>query len=594
MLFDLNALENYRATTREEAYAIIDELETDFIIFTRKIQMKLIKLRTRLVEEFANTMIKLGKSVTDAFQVDSMADYVKATELFGSEFAGALYSLQLQFEQFRAGLIRIAQPIVQLLLPVAQVAVQVLSGLANALAQAVSWLFAGAGEADTFANSMLGAATATTSLKRTLAGFDQLNRLASGIAGGISGILTPPKLSDQWQKVADKLKKLMEPLRSIDFTPAAEAFQKLTQALEPLKRELFAGLEWAFNNLFVPLAKWTAEELLPVFLDTLRAALEALGRVVEGVKPMLTWLWEECLKPLAAWAGDQVIAYLQGIITQLTGVGNGAGQVRGPVDELIKSINTFLNALGKTVSMTSAWESSSFSLSGALTDMLKNTTAVSAPINALTSVVSGVSQVFGGLAEKFGLVDAASAETFANVNGTWSRLWTNLQQKLMDPTYSGMKSGLNGIIGLTNGMLKAAASGINSLARSVNKLSFTIPDWVPVLGGKKLGFDFQTVYPTQIPFLAQGAVLPANKPFMAVVGDQRHGTNVEAPLATIQEAVATVMDDQIAGVMAGFRAVTERQERLLHAVLGLELSDSAIAGAADRYRSKLAVITGGF
>lgn len=44
-----------------------------------------------------------------------------------------------------------------------------------------------------------------------------------------------------------------------------------------------------------------------------------------------------------------------------------------------------------------------------------------------------------------------------------------------------------------------------------------------------------------IPRLAQGAVLPANKPFLAMVGEQRHGTNVEAPLGTIKQALAEVL-----------------------------------------------------
>ena len=45
----------------------------------------------------------------------------------------------------------------------------------------------------------------------------------------------------------------------------------------------------------------------------------------------------------------------------------------------------------------------------------------------------------------------------------------------------------------------------------------------------------------QIPYLAEGAVLNPNNPFLAVVGDQKSGVNVEAPLATIQEAVANVI-----------------------------------------------------
>lgn len=44
-----------------------------------------------------------------------------------------------------------------------------------------------------------------------------------------------------------------------------------------------------------------------------------------------------------------------------------------------------------------------------------------------------------------------------------------------------------------------------------------------------------------IPKLATGAVIPANREFLAVLGDQRHGTNIEAPLATIEQAVANVI-----------------------------------------------------
>ena len=43
--------------------------------------------------------------------------------------------------------------------------------------------------------------------------------------------------------------------------------------------------------------------------------------------------------------------------------------------------------------------------------------------------------------------------------------------------------------------------------------------------------------PVDIPMLAKGAVIPPNSPYLAVVGDQKHGTNIEAPLDTIKQAV---------------------------------------------------------
>ena len=96
-----------------------------------------------------------------------------------------------------------------------------------------------------------------------------------------------------------------------------------------------------------------------------------------------------------------------------------------------------------------------------------------------------------------------------------------------------------------------------------------------------------------IPRLAQGAVLPANKPFMAVVGDQRHGTNVEAPLATIQQALDLALNDRLEGMMAGFYAGTTRQEQILDAILGLDVSDGALHGAVKRYERRMALAGGG-
>ena len=59
--------------------------------------------------------------------------------------------------------------------------------------------------------------------------------------------------------------------------------------------------------------------------------------------------------------------------------------------------------------------------------------------------------------------------------------------------------------------------------------------------------SIQLVNIPSIPKLAQGAVIPPNAPFFAMLGDQKHGTNIEAPLETIQEAVANVMDSYGSG-----------------------------------------------
>ena len=105
--------------------------------------------------------------------------------------------------------------------------------------------------------------------------------------------------------------------------------------------------------------------------------------------------------------------------------------------------------------------------------------------------------------------------------------------------------------------------------------------------------NIKTISAPQIPYLAQGAVLPPNKPFMAVVGDQKHGTNIEAPLATIQEAVSAVMSDNVSAMMSGFQALLEENRLLRETVASIDIGDEIIARAGNRYNAKMAIVYGG-
>lgn len=58
-----------------------------------------------------------------------------------------------------------------------------------------------------------------------------------------------------------------------------------------------------------------------------------------------------------------------------------------------------------------------------------------------------------------------------------------------------------GIIGLIQGIANVAVSVVNFVIRSLNKLSFTVPDWVPVIGGSQFGFNLQEV---SLPQFANG------------------------------------------------------------------------------------------
>ena len=181
----------------------------------------------------------------------------------------------------------------------------------------------------------------------------------------------------------------------------------------------------------------------------------------------------------------------------------------------------------------------------------------------------------------------------ANIKQGWNNAWNTLAEivsDIWDGITSTIKTAVNGIIGFINRMISAVVTGINAVINALNGLSFDLPD---IFGGGHVGFNISTLTAPQIPYLAQGAVIPANREFLAVLGDQSHGTNVEAPLDTIKQAVAEVMEDLQAGQMAGFEAVVSVLREILSAVYGIELTDEDVGRAVQRWQRKQAIATGG-
>ena len=65
-----------------------------------------------------------------------------------------------------------------------------------------------------------------------------------------------------------------------------------------------------------------------------------------------------------------------------------------------------------------------------------------------------------------------------------------------------------------------------------------VPEWVTELTGMtSFGFNIPNLSQISVPRLATGAVIPPNAEFLAMLGDQKHGNNIEAPEALIRQIV---------------------------------------------------------
>lgn len=131
-----------------------------------------------------------------------------------------------------------------------------------------------------------------------------------------------------------------------------------------------------------------------------------------------------------------------------------------------------------------------------------------------------------------------------NVTQPLTDAWTNFTEwigekweSVWDAVGAYLKGVLNGVIDVLNDVLGAVFGGINDVINGVNSLGKRVSGWI----------DIPTFKVPQIPRLATGAVIPANAPFAAILGDQRSGRNIEAPEGLIRQ----IMQEELAGMEGG-------------------------------------------
>lgn len=192
----------------------------------------------------------------------------------------------------------------------------------------------------------------------------------------------------------------------------------------------------------------------------------------------------------------------------------------------------------------------------------------------------GVKTVFGKVASFFSETFKKAWSGIVKVFSIAGDIFNNIKDGIL----TAFKSIVNGIIKGLNSAIAVPFNGINWALEKIRDIN--IVGLTPFSGLK-------TISVPQIPYLAQGAVIPPNREFLAVLGDQKHGTNIEAPLSTIQEAVRAELGSTADAIIASAEAIIERQERILAAIDAIEVGDTTIGQAANRYNQEMAIIKGG-
>lgn len=316
---------------------------------------------------------------------------------------------------------------------------------------------------------------------------------------------------------------------------AKDKVQGLIDTIQPA----FAAIKTAALNLATAVEETWTTYVVPV-LDSAKTAIQSLWEIViqfwEGIvypiiqeiMAVILELWNDSLKPL--W--DKITDLVQSVIALVQVL------CQWVVAIIAAIVQAVLELWNQVLAPLISWLLATFG------PVFKDV------FNAIGTVVKTIIKVICdkidmALTALKGIIDFLTSV----FKGDWEGAWNAIKQiffGVFDFLHKKAADVLNGIKELVGNVVqgvKDLVGGLGDLGGAIaNKVSSA---WNAVTSGSPAQQSMEAPLASlPVPALARGAVIPPNHRFLAMLGDQTNGTNVEAPLETIQEALAEVLAAQ--------------------------------------------------
>lgn len=407
--------------------------------------------------------------------------------------------------------------------------------------------------------------TGTTMLTTMLRIAQNVLKTIGNIASGFADAWNKNNVGTQIiQNIADALVVVMQFVEKIaedtatwaanlDFYPLLESISNLTSTFAPIIEAIGNVLDWIYKNIVLPMLKWVIEVGLPTvinlvskvatFLAEHQPIVEAFGAALIGAfaAAKIAGLASSVIKSVSG-----IATAAKGLISLMTGTGGIMGGIKaiataiGPGGVFVLAVSAAI-AIG--VLLYKNWDKIKeaatklkdwvIGKTRALVDgVTKKLTNLKEKISGVWKYVSGKTtttfkNMWNTVITKVGAIRDAIVGKFANARDTVVDTFTRIRDTVANV--------FNSVIGIVNGAIGTINSAIGTIESA---LSFG-PWEVPLLNGKSVTVGFKATFPRvpTVPYLAKGAVIPPRSEFLAVLGDQKQGNNIETPEALLRKIV---------------------------------------------------------
>lgn len=254
--------------------------------------------------------------------------------------------------------------------------------------------------------------------------------------------------------------------KTLDFSPLLKGIERLLKNLEPLTDNIGAGLEWFYKNVLLPLAGFTIQNLIPAFLDTLSGAIKVLNSIIDALKPLGQWLWDNFLQPLAKWTGGVIIDVINGLADALKGVSDWIDKHQTTVQVFATILGAFATAWGIVTLAVGAWN-----VIAAIAAIIAIGVLVVKNWDTITEAAGKLGKWIG---DAFNGAWKAISDAFGNIGKWFSDRWNDVMKALgsVGKWFSDVFSGAwKGITNIFSGIGNWFSDRWNDITRAFGSVS---------------------------------------------------------------------------------------------------------------------------
>ena len=238
----------------------------------------------------------------------------------------------------------------------------------------------------------------------------------------------------------NSISKALTGIGNMDYSGLQTGLILVRDSLLPFAENVGAGLDWFLQNVLVPLAGWVIEDIVPNFLNILSGAIDVVNQAMTDLQPIFQWFWDSVLQPIAKWTGGVISSVLNAIGDALKWIADN--------EVAMTIIESFALAIGLVSAALKIYNVVTTLAAVVSNALAVGINAINWPLVLIVAAIAAVIAIVTLLVKNWDKVKAAAEKVWNKIKEIWGVVANWINEKVVTPIknfFTGLWDGIKNV-----------------------------------------------------------------------------------------------------------------------------------------------------